>query len=385
MITATVKHNDNYTDIEFPCSEAYLSAKLMEIHVDDLSSTTHYISAVTEPKELSFLKDRLVNLDELNYLAKRMDSFFGDEETQFFEAIKLEHFTRMKDLINMTFNLDKYTLIKDVSDMGKVGREYLLNTEGCIPAHDEDNPKYAEIGRELLRSGRGIFTEHGLLFPDQNRPFEELYNGKTFPAYIYDQCLFVGEIEYEGQTEFIYLPDDERAIQKAFRRLGAETPENCSVILTDFCSEHNKMFDLFKNILNNEGIYTVNSLAQTVNNFVNPQDLKKLSAVLEYADVSDSESVAALAENLDTFGYAQGINDCADLGRWWIDNHDELQLSIELEDYFDYDQFGSDIHEEYSGTFLADENSGYVYIKYGRSLQDILDRDEDEGLSMGGM
>ena len=36
MITATVKYNDNYTDIEFPCSEAYLSAKLMEIHVDDM-------------------------------------------------------------------------------------------------------------------------------------------------------------------------------------------------------------------------------------------------------------------------------------------------------------------------------------------------------------
>ena len=143
------------------------------------------------------------------------------------------------------------------------------------------------------------------------------------------------------------------------------------------------MFELFKDILNNEGIYKANSLAQTVKTFVNPQDLKKLSAVLEYADVSDSESIAALAENLDTFGYAQEINDYADLGRWWIDNHDELQLSIELEDY--YDQFGSDIHEEYSGTFLADENSGYVYIKYGRSLQDILDRDEDEGLSMGGM
>lgn len=29
MITATVKHNDNYADIEFPCSEAYLSAKLI--------------------------------------------------------------------------------------------------------------------------------------------------------------------------------------------------------------------------------------------------------------------------------------------------------------------------------------------------------------------
>ena len=96
MITATVKHNDNYADIEFPCSEAYLSATLMAIHVDDLSSTTQYISAITEPNELSFLKDKMINLDEINYLAKRMDSFFGVEETQFFEAIKLEHFTEMK-------------------------------------------------------------------------------------------------------------------------------------------------------------------------------------------------------------------------------------------------------------------------------------------------
>ena len=65
MITATVKYNDNYTDIEFPCSEAYLSAKLMEIHVDDLSSTTQYISAITEPNELSFLKNKMINLDEI--------------------------------------------------------------------------------------------------------------------------------------------------------------------------------------------------------------------------------------------------------------------------------------------------------------------------------
>lgn len=44
-----------------------------------------------------------------------------------------------------------------------------------IPAHDEDDPKYAVIGRELLQSGTGVFTEHGLLFPDRSRPFEEPY------------------------------------------------------------------------------------------------------------------------------------------------------------------------------------------------------------------
>ena len=309
MITATVRYNDNCADIDFPCSDIYLYSKLMELHADDPNNTTLFVSEIVEPEELSCLKDRFVNLDELNYLAKRMDSFFGDEEIQFYEALKLEHFTELKDFINLSFNLDKYTLIRDVSNMGKVGREYLLNRDGCVPAHDEDDPKYAVIGRELLQSGTGVFTEHGLLFPDRSRPFEEPYNGKTFPPYLYDQRLLMGEMEYEGSTEYVYLPDSDMAIDKALKRLGAESPDSCSIILSDFSTDHKKMFDLFKSVLGSEGIYEVNHLARAVNEFADIQSLQKLSAVMEYADVSDAKSIAALAENLGAFGYAKEVED----------------------------------------------------------------------------
>ena len=201
---------------------------LMELHDDNPNDATLFVTDVIELEELSCLKDRLVNLDELNYLAKRMEGFFGDEEIRFYEALKLEHFTELKDFINLSFNLDKYTLIRDISSMGKVGKEYLLNRDGCIPAYDEDDPQYAVIGQELLQSGTGIFTEHGLLFPDRSRPFEEPYNGKTFPLYLYDPCLLVVEIEYEGNTEFVYLPDDDIAIDKALKRIGAESVDNSS-------------------------------------------------------------------------------------------------------------------------------------------------------------
>lgn len=383
MITATVRYNDNCADIDFPCSDIYLYSKLMELHADDPNNTTLFVSEIVEPEELSCLKDRFVNLDELNYLAKRMDSFFGDEEIQFYEALKLEHFTELKDFINLSFNLDKYTLIRDVSNMGKVGREYLLNRDGCVPAHDEDDPKYAVIGRELLQSGTGVFTEHGLLFPDRSRPFEEPYNGKTFPPYLYDQRLLMGEMEYEGSTEYVYLPDSDMAIDKALKRLGAESPDSCSIILSDFSTDHKKMFDLFKSVLGSEGIYEVNHLARAVNEFADIQSLQKLSAVMEYADVSDAKSIAALAENLGAFGYAKEVEDYEDLGRWWIENHDELQLSMELEDYFDYDQYGEEIHRGHSGEFLAD--GGYVYMECGHSLEDIIDTDEEESMAMGGM
>ena len=383
MITATIRYNDNYTDIGFPCSDFYLYSKLMELHADDPNNTALYVSEITLPKELFFLKDHFVNPDELNYLAKRMEGFFGDEEIQFYEALKLEHFTELKDFINLSFNLDKYTLIRDISSMGKVGKEYLLNRDGCIPAYDEDDPQYAVIGQDLLQSGTGIFTEHGLLFPDRSRPFEEPYNGKTFPLYLYDPCLLVVEIEYEGNTEFVYLPDDDIAIDKALKRIGAESPDGCSIILLDFSADHKKMFDVFKSVLGKEGIYEVNHLAQAVNEFIGIPNLQKLSAVMEYADVSDVKSIVALAKNLDVFGYAKNIEDNEDLGRWWIENHDELQLSMELEDYFDYDQYGEKIHWEYSGEFLAD--GGYVFMKDGYSLEDILDTEEDESMTMGGM
>lgn len=363
MIKATVRYNDNFAEIAFPCSDRHLYSKLMELHADDPNNTTLFVSDIIYPKELECLKDHFVNLDELNYLAKRMDSFYGDEDFQFFEAAKLEHFTELKDLINLTFNLDKYALIQNVGDMGKVGREYLLNRDGAVPANDEDDPKYAAIGRELLQSGTGVFTEHGLLFPDRSRPFEELYDGQTFPAYLYDQCLLVGEMEYEGKTEFVYFPDDDIAIQKALRRLGAESPDDCRITLSDFSTDHKKTLDLFKTVLSEEGIYETNRLARTVNQLINVQSLEKLSAVMEYADVSDAKSIVALAENLDAFGYAEEIDDYEDLGKWWIDNHDDLHISIELEDYFDFDQFGEEIHQNNSGEFLTD--GSYVYMEYG--------------------
>ena len=64
-----------------------------------------------------------------------------------------EGFDTLPDLINLSFNLNRYPLIRDISDMGKIGREYLLTVKGCLPADDEDDPKYGEFGRKLIQSG----------------------------------------------------------------------------------------------------------------------------------------------------------------------------------------------------------------------------------------
>lgn len=165
MIKIRIKNADHEIDVRFPISENELYAKLAEIHAIEEKDAPQsaFVTEVYWPEEFSMLKDRFANLDELNYLAKRMESFDYHEYDQFLIGItKLQNPTE-KDLINLTFNLDHFTLCKDVSSYGKIGREYVMNTQGAVPANDEDDPKYAAIGKELIDKGLAQITGKGLL------------------------------------------------------------------------------------------------------------------------------------------------------------------------------------------------------------------------------
>ena len=118
-------------------------------------------------------------------------------------------------------NLNKYCLIQNIGNMGKIGQEYLLNRDGSIPANNDANPKYAEIGRRLMQSGTGIATEHGILFIDEDVQFQELYDGQVFPPYLYDaSILCTAKAEYHGKVEYLYLPCERAAIDKSIGRPG---------------------------------------------------------------------------------------------------------------------------------------------------------------------
>ena len=80
MIKLKIKYGNSQTDLRFPCTEKEMSAALERIHAEDVTPLELYVSEVIFPEELGCLQDRFVNLDEVNYLGKRMDSFFGDEE-----------------------------------------------------------------------------------------------------------------------------------------------------------------------------------------------------------------------------------------------------------------------------------------------------------------
>ena len=376
MIKLKIKYGNSQTDLHFPCKEAEMSAALERIHAEDVTPLELYVSEVVFPEELGCLQDRFVNLDEVNFLGKRMDGFFGDEEYQFYEAMKSEGFDTLPNLINLSFNLDRYPLIRDISDMGKIGREYLLTVKGCLPADDEDDPKYAEFGRKLIQSGKGVFTEHGLLFVDENTPFQKLYDGQVFPPYVYDSdVLCIARADYNGKSEYLYLPCEEKAIDKALARLGA-APENAKITLEDFSVNNPKWFERFKQIAADEGVYELNGLANAINSA--DTDLKKLWLVAEYAEVEEAGQLARLAENIGCFKVIEDVSDYEDVGRYIGDNNNCYALHPELEDYFDFNGFGEHIAEEYGGKFVG---GNFIYNDTDTSLLDILY--QDKPMTMG--
>ena len=80
------------------------------------------------------------------------------------------------------------------------------------------------------------------------------YNGQF-------QMLCFLRAEYNGKTEFLYLPCEEEAIDKALSRLGAPTPDDVELLQEDICIESEKWTERFKEIAAEEGVYELNKLA----------------------------------------------------------------------------------------------------------------------------
>ena len=378
MIKLKIKYGNSQTDLRFPCTEKEMNAALERIRAEDVTPLELYVSEVIFPDELGCLQDRFVNLDEVNYLGKRMDSFFGDEEYQFYEAMKFEGFDTLPDLINLSFNLNRYPLIRDIGDMGKIGREYLLTVNGCLPADDADDPKYAQLGRELIQSGNGIFTEHGMLFVDENTPFQRSYDGQTFPPYLYDPgVICVAKAEYDGKTEYLYFPCEEEAIDKAFARRGT-TADDVNITLEDFITDSPEWFGRFREIAAEEGVYELNKLTAAVN--CADMDLEKLWAVAEYAEAEDAGQLARLAKNIDCFTFVEGANYFQEIGEYVTQNNEDFTVNPAVAKFFDYRAFGEHIGEIYYGKFV---DGGFIYNDTDTSLLDILY--QDEPMTMGGM
>ena len=370
-------------NVIFPCTESEYQTTCKELELKDNYA---FVRDVVEPKALALKKDTFVNLDEINYLAKRMDSFDQKELFSFFAAVEAGDYVSTKDLINLTFNLDCYTLVKDISNLKNIGYNRVLSSRGCIGVDELEKMDLEKIGRELLSTGKGIPTNYGLLFRNEDVAFEEVYKGKGFPSYYYTGGEVLGvEIEKDGEKDYIYFPCEKTEIERALKRIGAGDISECNKNV-DYCGGDGEWEEYFNGLLQKNDMESINSISSAINRLgadseAISENLYKLSSVMEFAGVTfdDTEKVIRLARCLDEFEYYSEIGNDYNLGTKLIEN--EIGEAAEkIDDYIDYEKYAQDFLEENGGAYT--KYGDVVYLREDQTLSEILGEND---IKMGGI
>ena len=331
-----------------------------------------------------------VNLDELDYLAKRLASFDVGEAAQFQAmAHKLELF-ELKDLINLTFCCQQATVINNFSDLEAIGRDHYMNLHGgCASTQELEGLDGAETARLLIDSGAGEVTPYGVVY-DNGMKLEQYYDGQHFPAYLYEPCMLMIGLTFRLEPEdtknitWLYLPAAKGQLERAMVRSGITDPADMRFRFSEsmFPDEVDVALDF-----RYENIYELNDLALAVSK-LSVEAQKKLGAVVEMAEPEYASQIRHLAENLEQFEFAPGAHTPAEYGRFMIQESGHFEYDENLEGFYDYEKFGLQRMEQESGMFT---DRGYVSYHGTMSLEELMMEDpaetfrEEQGLQMGGM
>ena len=325
-----------------------------------------------------------VNVEDLNYLAKRLDSFDTGEAAQFQAmAHKLELF-ELKDLINLTFCCQQATVITDFSDLAAVGREHYMNLHGgCAKTEELDALDGEETARRLIESGSGTITPYGVVY-DNGMKLKQVYDGRSFPCYYYEPNAITVAVTAKSEPEdteritWLFLPMAQEEIDRALLRAGITDPSEIRLRLVEshLPDEVDVLLDM-----ENESIDDLNALAQATDGF-SDDSLRKLGAVVIMAKPETAAQVKNLAENLDLFDFAPDTHTPEEYGKYMIQQSGRFEYDENLDEFYDYEGYALQRMNEEDGLFT---DRGYIAYKGYTSLAEIMDGSQSSHMEMGGM
>ncbi len=119
------------------------------------------------------------SLDELNYLASKLDEMSDSEYAKFQAGMEMgDHCGSLQEIINLTENLDCYEVYPHIEDYDDLGRYYIDELEVMqVPEHLQNYIDYEAYGRDVAMDENGSFTDQGYVRDTGDR-FCEYYDGE---------------------------------------------------------------------------------------------------------------------------------------------------------------------------------------------------------------
>ena len=339
-----------------------------------------------------------VNVEELNYLAKRLDSFDTGEAAQFQAmAHKLELF-ELKDLINLTFCCQQATVITDFSDLDAIGRDHYMNLHGGSASVDELNKLDGkETARQLIESGGGTITPYGVVY-DNGMKLEQVYDGRFFPCYYYEPNAITVAVTSKAEPEdtehitwlflpmvqeeiehitWLFLPMVQEEIDRALLRGGITDLADVCLRLEDsqLPNEVDVLLDM-----EYETLSDLNELAGATDG-LSKADMEKLGAVVMLAKPKSAAQIKNLAESLDLFDLAPGAHTPQEYGKYVIQQSGRFEYDENLDAFYDYEKYGTERMNAEDGMFT---DRGYIAYKGYYSMEEVMNGSQSSRMEMGG-
>ena len=222
------------------------------------------------------------SLDELNYLASKLDDMKSWEYDQFCAAMEMgDHSGSVQEIINLTENLDCYDVYPDIHDYDDLGRYYIDELDAMqVPEHLKNYIDYEAYGRDVALDEGGDFTYLGYV-RDTGSSFHEYYDGErgSIPEE-YRVMTFQDDIPEEELSEWAMdiAYDMDEFFRQRDPQYAAEHPE-----------EHAAKEEIYENLMAGRISALDEKLAdlgQTQDDYL-PSELEKFKEASGYEEVLD--------------------------------------------------------------------------------------------------
>ena len=334
------------------------------------------------------LAGQVVNMDELDYLAKRLESFDGYESSQFQAMASELQLSNIRDYINLTFSSQQVTVITDFSDLEQIGRSHIVTIHGSgMPAEEYQQIDGKAEALKLLQSGNGSVTPYGVVF-DNGMKLEPYYDGRHFPPYLYEPCQLAIEIRPAdggtGASDYLYFPAPDQQLMRTLERAGAtDAADNRMQTTVDQLPKAvSEQIDLQQ-----ESLVELNEMCGEIAK-LSPQECRKLNAAVLMAQPRYASEIRQLAENLEQFEFVPDVKTPEEYGKYMIQQSGRFEYDPNLEDFYDFQGYGRQKISAENGQF-----NDYGYISYHGvlTLDELMLQDPAEqaqvesALRLGGM
>lgn len=366
-----IKTANDLTGLELPCSEEQIDKLCEVLGIPNNSQAVITVDSVyMDDRANGLLQNQTYNLDKLNYLAKRLDSFDKNELTTFYAVAYNEKNNDIDRLINHTFNAHCYSVVSDFSDLEAVGRKmYLTEQQAASTTALEQLDGEGYFKKVLADNPNPLVTPYGILYRNKNE-YEQVYDGIHFPEYYWEENMGTVTLDKDGFAEYLYLPYVKTELAKALERLSATDVSECKVTL-DSSLFNDAMKNILKGLPKNsqEEIDGINHIAERIAEMGTKEMpyLNNLTGDLQPQTTKDLDAIFDSAYEFEMF---DGIYNAKDYGRYMICESGHFEYDENLEEYIDFERYGSQRLQCENGAFT---HAGYiVYHGYNQDLAEML-------------